>query len=71
MQENVGFARANNQAIMESKGEYILLLNSDTEVHEGAGKRWSNSSMPIPEQARPAHDCSTVMAHCSLHATRC
>lgn len=29
-QENVGFARANNQAIMESKGRYVLLLNSDT-----------------------------------------
>lgn len=29
-QENVGFARANNQAIRESSGEYILLLNPDT-----------------------------------------
>lgn len=34
--ENVGFARANNQAIRESKGRYIMLLNSDTEVHPGA-----------------------------------
>lgn len=30
--ENVGFARANNQAIRESRGEYILLLNPDTKV---------------------------------------
>ena len=30
--ENVGFGRANNQAIDRSTGEYILLLNSDTEV---------------------------------------
>lgn len=29
---NVGFARANNQAIRLSEGEYILLLNSDTFV---------------------------------------
>jgi len=30
--ENVGFARANNQAIRQSEGEYILLLNPDTLV---------------------------------------
>ena len=34
--ENVGFARANNQAIRKSKGRYVLLLNPDTEVHPGA-----------------------------------
>lgn len=32
--ENVGFARANNQAINISKGEYVLLLNPDTIVAE-------------------------------------
>jgi N-acetylglucosaminyl-diphospho-decaprenol L-rhamnosyltransferase len=31
-QENVGFARANNQAIRASQGEYVLLLNSDALV---------------------------------------
>jgi len=34
--ENLGFARANNQAIAQSTGRYVLLLNSDTEVTEGA-----------------------------------
>ncbi len=33
-QENVGFARANNQAIRQSKGRYVLLLNPDTIVGE-------------------------------------
>lgn len=32
--ENVGFARANNQAIRISTGEYVLLLNPDTVVEE-------------------------------------
>jgi GT2 family glycosyltransferase len=36
--DNVGFARANNQAIRLSRGSYVLLLNSDTEVYPGALK---------------------------------
>lgn len=32
--ENVGFSKANNQAIQQSKGEYVLLLNPDTLVQE-------------------------------------
>jgi len=31
-QDNAGFAKANNQAIRQSKGEYVLLLNPDTIV---------------------------------------
>ncbi len=34
--DNVGFARANNQAISLCTGRYILLLNPDTEVQPGA-----------------------------------
>lgn len=30
--DNPGFARGNNQAIREARGEYILLLNPDTEI---------------------------------------
>ena len=33
--ENVGFARANNQAIRSSESEYVLLLNPDTVVYPG------------------------------------
>ena len=32
--DNVGFAKANNQAIRVSKGEYVLLLNPDTVVED-------------------------------------
>ena len=32
--DNVGFSRANNQAIRESKAEYVLLLNPDTLVED-------------------------------------
>ncbi len=34
--ENTGFACANNQAIREAHGDYLLLLNPDTLVHPGA-----------------------------------
>lgn len=36
--ENVGFSRANNMAILRSAGEYVLLLNPDTVVGENVLK---------------------------------
>lgn len=38
-QENLGFARANNQGIAEATGRYLMLLNSDTLVKKGALER--------------------------------
>jgi GT2 family glycosyltransferase len=35
-EENIGFARANNQAFQRSEGNYILLLNPDTVVEPNA-----------------------------------
>ncbi|MFP4288484.1 MAG: glycosyltransferase family 2 protein [Bacteroidales bacterium] len=32
--QNVGFSKANNQAIQQSKGKYVLLLNPDTVVED-------------------------------------
>jgi len=34
--DNLGFARANNQALALASGKYILLLNPDTEIYSGA-----------------------------------
>lgn len=36
--ENMGFSKANNQAIKQASGEYILLLNPDTVVEENTFK---------------------------------
>lgn len=36
--KNIGFSKANNQAIRKSRGEYVLLLNPDTFVGESALK---------------------------------
>ena len=35
-ERNVGFAAANNQAIRQASGEFVLLLNPDAFVHRGA-----------------------------------
>lgn len=34
--ENLGFSRANNQALSQSRGRFILLLNPDAELQTGA-----------------------------------
>jgi len=41
-QENVGFSKANNQAIRLSKGKYVLLLNPDTVIEETTLKKCYN-----------------------------
>lgn len=38
--QNLGFARGNNAGIRLARGEYILILNPDTVVHEGSLARW-------------------------------
>jgi GT2 family glycosyltransferase len=38
-QQNLGFARGNNAGIRASRGEYVLILNPDTIIHDGAFDR--------------------------------
>ncbi|MBW7846022.1 MAG: glycosyltransferase family 2 protein, partial [Bacteroidia bacterium] len=37
--QNTGFSKANNQAIQQAKGRYVLLLNPDTVVQEDSFKK--------------------------------
>jgi N-acetylglucosaminyl-diphospho-decaprenol L-rhamnosyltransferase len=49
--ENVGFARAVNVAAEEARGEHLLLLNPDTEVHEGMLAAFLAFAGGLPEPA--------------------
>jgi hypothetical protein len=47
--KNAGFCRGNNQGIAASKGEYLVLLNPDTEVEEGALQTLINFAQEHPD----------------------
>jgi len=47
--ENIGYARGNNQGIKASRGEYVLLLNPDVVIPEGALNRAVNIMEAEPE----------------------
>jgi len=55
--ENVGFGRANNQAMREARGDWLLLLNSDTLLTDG-------SVAELFDKVRNQPDVG--MAHCRL-----
>lgn len=52
---NGGFAKANNQAIAKSKGEFVLLLNSDTIVQPGALEHLLQTFQAHPVDEASAH----------------
>lgn len=47
--QNRGFAQANNQGIRKAKGEYLLLLNSDTKVINNALKKLVDFARTKPD----------------------
>ena len=57
--KNLGFARANNLAIRQSKGEYVLLLNPDTIVAENTFAHFVDFMDNHPD----AGACGAYMLH--------
>ena len=55
---NGGFSKANNQAIQEAKGEYLLLLNPDTELEDFYMKELLDFA-----DAKPEFGCLGVRMH--------
>ncbi|HUB61774.1 MAG TPA: glycosyltransferase family 2 protein, partial [Puia sp.] len=58
--DNIGFARANNQALNRSTGDYLLFLNPDTILPEDFARKclaFILSVSPSPDPANPANPC--------------
>jgi hypothetical protein len=52
--QNLGFAKANNQALKNAKGEYLMLLNSDTIVQQGTLETLVKTFINHPDQLATA-----------------
>lgn len=46
--ENVGFSKANNQAVAVAKGDYLCILNPDTAVAEDTFLKCFNKALALP-----------------------
>ncbi len=66
--ENLGFARANNQAFLQSRGRYFLLLNSDTivlpEAFEGMVRFMEEHKVAGAVAPRLLNPDGTIQASC-------
>ena len=57
MGANLGFGEANRRGALEARGDFLVLLNSDTEVEEG----WLPALLaPLCEEPEVAASCSTL-----------
>lgn len=68
-QDNVGFAKANNLVAAEARTEWILLLNPDTEVQNGAVDRLMAFAKAHPENG--IYGGRTVFPDGSLNIASC
>jgi len=68
-QENLGFAAANNLAAEHARGEYLLLLNPDTEVLDDAIGRLLDRAKRCPHER--IWGGRTVFANGSLNPASC
>jgi GT2 family glycosyltransferase len=67
--ENLGFAKGNNLGIKHAKGEYVLLLNSDTELINNAVKTCidqlqTNKSIAVISSALYSYD-NSIQKQCN------
>lgn len=67
--ENLGFARANNLAALAARGEYLLLLNPDTVVLDGAIQKLVDFARKHPENR--LYGGRTLFDDHSLNPTSC
>lgn len=67
--DNIGFSRANNAAAERANGDFILLLNPDTETHEGAIAALLHFAKAHPEAGITGG--RTVYPDGSLNPTSC
>lgn len=64
---NLGFSKGNNTGIREATGDYILILNPDTIVHDGSLDRWIKFADRHPEAG--AFGCKVLNPDGSFQGT--
>lgn len=61
---NLGFSRGNNRGIEQAAGDYVLILNPDTELHPNMLEQWITYAETHPEAG--AFGCRVLTSNGSL-----
>src|SRR5579863_881911 len=67
IKENIGFGRANNEAVRHATGPYLMLLNPDTVLHEDTARIMVERLKSLPQAG--AVGCKHLNTDRSLQAT--